>query len=397
MNYKFPVINNISDILPIIKDRKEFVVVDKGYHTVVNYVLQGNDTFIGKDEHESSILKELRGIKFCSLTGNIVARPFAKFFNLGEREETNLENIDFSKPHYIAEKLDGSMLHPVKNPGGEIVFHSKMGFTDIASQVTSWVYNNHPEYLQLAEWAIEYGFTLIFEWCSRKNRIVIDYPEDQLVLLHMRRNSTGTYTPRWYLEEIAKRFDIPLVNAAVYRSGTNQEYFKNQLEIILSKTNEEGYVITFEDGHMVKVKNSWYLQLHRTKDDIATERKVVNLIMENSLDDLKSLLDANDLKRINAYEKEFREMFNLTVETFEEHYMLLTSGNDPYDRKRFALHVAPGWNPLSVALMFKLYDGKDCTQEFIKMIKNSVNNNKKFDELKKNFFPEIKYKEMWDQ
>lgn len=395
MNYKFPLIKNISDVLPVIKDRKEFIVVDKGYHTIINYVLQGNDTFPDVIDNDASILRECRGITFCSITGDVVARKLHKFFNLNEREETQLENIDFSKPHYIAEKLDGSMLVPVKNPGGEIVFHSKMGFTDIASRVTSWVHNNHKEYLRLAKWAIEYGFTLIFEWCSRKNRIVIDYPEDRLVLLHMRRNSTGNYTPRWYLEEISKRFGVELVKAAVYRKGTNQKYFKNQLEIILSKTNEEGYVITFEDGHMVKVKNSWYLQLHRTKDDIATERKVVNLILENSIDDLKSLLDTNDHIRVENYEQDFLSIFNVTVETFEDHYQLLTARN--YDRKRFALEVAPDWNKLSVALMFKLYDGKDCTAEFIKMLKNSVNNNKKFDEVKKSFFPDIKYKEMWDQ
>jgi hypothetical protein len=37
MNYKFPLINNISDVLPAIAGRDEFVVTEKEGYTVINY------------------------------------------------------------------------------------------------------------------------------------------------------------------------------------------------------------------------------------------------------------------------------------------------------------------------------------------------------------------------
>jgi hypothetical protein len=32
--------------------------------------------------------------------------------------------------------------------------------------------------------------------------------------------------------------------------------------------NREGDIIRFEDGHMVKCKNDWYVRIHKTKDII---------------------------------------------------------------------------------------------------------------------------------
>jgi len=49
------------------------------------------------------------------------------------------------------------------------------------------------KYQQFAKWCIENRLTPIFEWCSRKQRIVIDYPEDKLVLLAVRENMSGKY------------------------------------------------------------------------------------------------------------------------------------------------------------------------------------------------------------
>ena len=37
MNYEFPIIRNISDVLPAIHGRDEFVVAEKEGYTVINY------------------------------------------------------------------------------------------------------------------------------------------------------------------------------------------------------------------------------------------------------------------------------------------------------------------------------------------------------------------------
>ena len=52
-----------------------------------------------------------------------------KFFNVNEREETLIQHIDFSQPHLILEKLDGSMITPFE-VDSRIRWGTKMGLTD---------------------------------------------------------------------------------------------------------------------------------------------------------------------------------------------------------------------------------------------------------------------------
>jgi len=125
--YEFPEIYNIKDVLPAIKDRPEFVVAEKEGYTVVNYNVCFHDTFpdvngefktIGSLEernlpqYQAKIRRECRGIIFDSKTGDIIRRPYHKFFNVNEREETQENQINLGHPHVIVEKLDGSMIAP---------------------------------------------------------------------------------------------------------------------------------------------------------------------------------------------------------------------------------------------------------------------------------------------
>jgi RNA ligase len=192
MNYKFPEIRTMDDVLPHIEGRKEFIVAEREYGYVINYVVAMEDTFnmAGPQDLGGAIRRECRGLKFHQ-DGTIGARPFHKWFNINEREDTQQHVIDLSLPHTIMEKLDGSMIHPMKVQGN-VRWMSKMGITSVAEQVEEFVVDND-KYLDFASWCIDSNLTSIFEWCSRKQKIVIDYPEDRLVLLAVRNNVTGEY------------------------------------------------------------------------------------------------------------------------------------------------------------------------------------------------------------
>ena len=192
MNYEFPTIRTIDDVLPHISGRSEFIIAERPYGKIINYVVAMADTFdmAGPEDLGAAIRRECRGLKFYP-DGTIAARAFHKFFNMGEREETQPHRIDFSRDHTIMTKLDGSMIHPMK-VGDRIRWMSKMGITDVALQAEEFIFIN-TKYLSFASWCIENQLTPIFEWCSRKQKIVIDYPEDSLTLLAVRHNITGEY------------------------------------------------------------------------------------------------------------------------------------------------------------------------------------------------------------
>jgi hypothetical protein len=45
MNYAFPIIRHLDDVLPHIEGREEFIVAEREGYTVVNYVVAMADTF----------------------------------------------------------------------------------------------------------------------------------------------------------------------------------------------------------------------------------------------------------------------------------------------------------------------------------------------------------------
>lgn len=108
MKYEFPHLSHIDEVRAVIDDVEGFIVAEREWGTVINYVQMGNQTFPEVNSREDAIRRECRGLIF-ALNGKLVSRPFHKFFNAGERTETLLENIDLSQPHVILEKLDGCL------------------------------------------------------------------------------------------------------------------------------------------------------------------------------------------------------------------------------------------------------------------------------------------------
>jgi RNA ligase len=183
-------------------------------------------------------------------------------------------------------------------PNGVIRWGTKMGITEVSMQAEEFVAKNL-HYHDAARHAINNNLTLIFEWCSRQQRIVVDYPEDNLVLLAIRDNTDGEYVSRSGLQDYSKIFNIPLVNSV---SGQS-------IEQIRAWDDGEGVVISFEDGHKVKVKADSYVTLHRAKSLLDNERDVVELVINEKFDDLLPLLNEVDKKRIMDFnDNVFKDM-----------------------------------------------------------------------------------------
>jgi RNA ligase len=397
--YSFPYINHLNDVLPAIKDHPEFLVIDKGDYKVVDYVYTTNDTFPpmpNADDYEyphdfdkairnARILRECRGIIF-DRDGKLIARRMHKFFNIDQKEESLVKNIDFSKPHIILEKLDGSQITPFWIDG-VCKWGTKKGETEVSAPVQEFV-NNHKEYLFFAIWAEMFGITPIFEWCSRKQRIVIDHPDDRLVLLALRYKNSGKYDNYDVMKDYADRHGIDVVRA--FNSVTTDliEFIKLTREL----KDMEGYVVRFDTGHMLKVKADWYVAIHQTKDMIASEAKVVTWVINNVLDDVLPLLVMEvDKERVIAYEKAFRK------ETIVMAHMMmaeLLTAKLLYTRKEFALGPANSVDSIKRPIYFKCWDNPKAETIYNAMvhtIERGLHNAKKFAMIKESLFREVKY------
>ena len=194
MNYKFPEIRTIADVLPHIEGRSEFIVAEREFGTVINYMVSMADTFdmTGPDDIGGAIRRECRGLIF-DTEGRIMSRPFHKFFNVNEREETQAHLLDFTQEHTIMTKLDGSFVRPIFYQN-RIQWASKMGITHISEYVDEFLSGaKNIKYNEFAKWCLNKKITPIFEFCSKKNKVVIDYEKDRMTLLAVRENISGKY------------------------------------------------------------------------------------------------------------------------------------------------------------------------------------------------------------
>jgi RNA ligase len=289
-------------------DMKLFIEADRGDHIIFNYLISTPMTFPAFTgdpvlDRKYAILRECRGITFDTVTGRCIARKFQKFFNANQIPETQVGTIDFTRPHNVMNKLDGSMITPFKATGWNTHrWGTKMGITDVAAPVEAHVDAN-PTYRELAILCDAVGITPIFEWTSRQQRIVIDYPEDRLVLLHLRNIATGEYVDRATVNKIAADYGIPVVETI--------EATIDDIDAFIAMTrglkNLEGYVIQFTDGgpygtvEMLKIKADEYCLLHNTKETLNLEKNALALVLDESLDDVLPQMDEGDRSAVTRY------------------------------------------------------------------------------------------------
>ena len=400
MRYKFPVITHLDDVRSAIEGRDEFIVAKRDWGYVVNYMVSMTDTFppVSDDEYWcpgckmpmsetegcgsqrcpeavnlAAIRRECRGILFYP-DGRLMMRRLHKFFNVNERDETQQHLVDLSQPHVILEKLDGSMITPVV-VNDAIRWGTKMGITDVSMGAELFV-AKHPNYAEFADLHIDRGQTPIFEWCSRKQRIVVDYPQDRLVLIAIRDNTTGAYKSYEQMRSYAEAYAIDLVKAY---PGTS-----DSMEHLISETrameDAEGWIIRFDDGHMVKIKGDWYVRIHKTKDNLTHEKNVVDLLVSEKMDDAKAFMMAEDRERVEQFERDFWNGVAYQVDAYDKYFAMVVA-ND-LDRKRFALEWMPtikDQDPHASTIVFGLFDGKDTRKMLLDILAKNCGTQTKVD------------------
>jgi RNA ligase len=370
MNYDFPEIKTIQDVLPHIKDRDEFRVMEKEGYTVINYAVAFDTTFEwdSNDPVGSSVRRECRGITFDN-EGKLICRKYHKFFNIGEKEETQLNKVNLYEPHIVLQKLDGSLISTQPTPDG-FVLVTKAGITDIAEQAEAFI-SDKSHYSTFINKCIQKGTTPLFEWCSRKNRIVVDYPEDQLILTGMRYNNTGKYVDYEIMKSYATSWNIPVVQSVDGLAVQNIELFVKQVR---EWDDGEGVVVRFDNGHMCKVKSADYVLRHKSKDSISQEKNVIDCILQDAVDDLVPLLTPEDAERIQRFQNAFLVGLEDVCADIHDLYMQIDKGQS---QKEFATIAVPSILPQYQTFMYKLRKGVSVKDLVIEQIRKSLGSQNK--------------------
>jgi RNA ligase len=188
--------------------------------------------------------RQCRGL-ILGLGGNVVARPFRKFFGYGE---PNAPELDLDAPVTVTDKLDGSMA-TLFHDGTAWAFATRGSFTSDQALHATEVWRERYEPI----WLPPAGTTCIFEICYPANRIVVNYGDfDDLILLGARDIATG--------DEVDSRIlEWPGPATEVHPYATLREALEAP-----PRPGQEGLVVFFPDsGERLKLKQTDYVQIHR--------------------------------------------------------------------------------------------------------------------------------------
>lgn len=313
----FPNIYSLADFRDKVSHKEEIreAVIDDDCISFC-YMIGGNNTF------DSAEVRECRGIVFSKSKDKIIGRPMHKVFNLGERADTQPHTVDWSKVVCVMDKRDGSMIHTV-NHDGNIRLKTKKSFnSDVAVAVREWVASDSAEAHRiralLSDSLLHYN-TVIFEWTAPEQRIVLAYDKPELVLLQVRHNETGQYMDRALVKDLGKAYGVPVVDEVDEFFVDGEFDVSLMIEAAKTRTGIEGWVVQLDNGEMIKVKTEWYLARHKVMTFLR-ERDIAELVMNEQVDDFKSLLSSKgvDISEILDIENRVLEFFRNMAHDVDE-------------------------------------------------------------------------------
>lgn len=303
--------------------RQEFVL-DGLRYWIYNYRLASYTDFerpFGREcrGHMFEVDREGRPVRLASL-------PMQKFHNKDECPLTI--DLDLSKVDTVELKADGSLMSTYMH-GDQLRLKSKGSlFSEQAIDGMNWLESNPLMYRALKS-LDELGWTVNLEWCAPHNRIVIGYPQPLLKVLNARHRERGHYLERNTLEDICGKDNVI---DRVNMNGLDVAAFVKSIPAM--QDDIEGYVARIGDLWF-KVKTEKYMSLHHAKDSINNPRRLFEAVIDEGVDDLRSMFahDELALKQINEMQEKVVHLYNHLMRVVEDYY----SANKDADRKTYAI------------------------------------------------------------
>lgn len=339
-----------ANLMHLVETSEAFYYVDHPMNSCVyrvfTYRLASYTDFLEPDALES------RGHMFrLDLDGNmqeLVSWSLEKFFNHEENPMTM--DLDLSDVKFIHEKRDGSLITSYDHEGKVCVKSKTALASDQALDANRIMYSD-PHLL-----AVVTGFTLadntvIMEYTSPENRIVLPYQTHDLKILAVRDNHTGQYVDYDYL--YSEYGDLMTRD---HTEDFDLTDMVSTLEAMRELKGIEGFVIGLSNGQRFKIKTAEYFALHRAKDSIQSDKRLFEVALNDATDDLRTMFhdDQYTLDRIDKMEALVMPLYNHLVASTEAYY----NENKNLSQKDYAVKGQKVLDRVGFHLSMQLYNGK---------------------------------------
>lgn len=190
--------------------------------------------------------------------GTVVARPFPKFFNLGEHGDDGPAGpIDLAPPVTAYDKADGSLGIGYLDAEGSFRWATKGSFAGKQAAFANDLFGERVPLCDQLPFDLDPAeHTILAEIIYPENRIVVDYGRlAELRLLGAIEIATGNFTPPH--DPVFNWWPWARVEALGILGGPHD------LPSLPSRPNSEGYVLVSADGvTRAKAKEAEYVRLH---------------------------------------------------------------------------------------------------------------------------------------
>lgn len=282
--------------------------------------------------------------------GNIVARPFKKFFNMEENQYTPTEEFE------VFEKMDGS-LGILFCYEGEWILATRGSFNSDQS-IKGFELLQKYDYSKLHK-----NYTYLFEIIYPENRIVCKYDFEDLILLGVINTNTGDEIN---LHDEYQDVRIKnLISNVGFKIVKRFDKFTSDYTFLKQAIpdNKEGYVIKFSNGYRIKIKGEEYLRLHKIMTNVSTTSVWEIVSSGGKIEDLLEHVPDEFYKKIKEYENKLRYgFFSISEYCGKSHdYFRYGKYNDrdpEPTKKEFAEHVMKNGHPPYRSVMFAMWDKK---------------------------------------
>lgn len=292
----------------------------------------------------NDITCKCRGLIVDTSTWDIIARPFEKFFNLGEAAfpEYSRENLPKERPE-ITDKLDGNLI--TLYPWAERWWAASKGsfHSEHADWANNWLITTHSsdKWTRFSNWP--QGYTPVFEMIAEElEHHVVHYGKEAsgLYLIALINNETG--------EELNE-------NSKAVWAAVNDVPMIPQLDITLDKAltdnekNAEGYVLTWPRAgrtpFRVKVKFIDFLRLQKLVHHIGPKEILDYMTqphLQCYLDEVLNPETSHEefIKYVRAWMGRFnREYMRIHSECWTQHEVVRALVGWNAERKSYAAEI----------------------------------------------------------
>jgi len=290
--------------------------------------------------------------------GEIVARPFKKFFNYEEHKPEDIPNEDY----VVYEKMDGS-LGILFNYENEWILATRGSFTSPQAIKGKEILDRH----DISAWRKDN--TYLFEIIYPENRIVVDYKgEEKLVVLGAIHTETGEEIPD---SSLFWTQDSGFEVVTIYKTwGEPYDLLKQEIS-----KDKEGYVIKFKNGFRMKIKGEEYKRLHKILTNFSSKDIWELMKDDKPLDEFLDKVPDEFYNWVQQQVNSFKYGFYRIREhcgKIHDYFRYGKYGDvDPEPTKKdFALHLEKcNTESYYKSILFAMWDGKPYAHMIWKIMK----------------------------